>query len=1452
MNFSDETNRKQLKQNELYENWENPDIEALLDMRALRLLTKQEVIDKLTAMKIYFEKRIEVLSDSRTNIMDFINRMTEGSSIEQKLAYVMENLEEMRKKMYAEERDGSYDKYKDNFDTLLRDILGRKADLQNLALEKFIEKSPPYLDRVMKKARQNGDKDKLALLGEAKEVKRSKSKEEVKNTLVWISGDENDMSPTEYKSFDDNLQSKAESALENWLSGKIDEDDFNAKFGDLLDDARERGGEKAVLKLRLLRNKYRVRRENYELSELVQIHSIFGEEGENVKNSSGLLFSTIRYVQDGLRYGSYSKTEAASELWGGLATLTEQASSQIDFNLGNGELKHLQDFIGGLRSRFDSDDVDFEGMISECAAYRDGLPMRDERHKDARSRYEKSLAEGKADFRKAAHNGLIYGFIYKDLTEKDSAREVLTKMKGEMKDAMKIIKEDFDSGDLEKMKDASYTLDRTDEFLTVVSSVDLSTQLMSASKLELRNKEAKGAESIDHLLGAFNAFEGHEMEAEDVIAKIKQVNPEMASKIEERIAQVDDDVRFVDRESFDKFFDGKTQDDFRGLSGAFYQGTIFIVYTPGDLERGDNLKYLERTYKVLTHESIHHTMHDEVSDETGRFLNTLLYGSSTYSENGLNLARSGNTLGAQIIKQFMTDRGNEFEDFVQKRTKIKQIRKSNDKLTFNEVIRNEDVSKEILEEAMTVYLTYIAINGPQQLMRPPYLDYLRRFHETDQGKEIFSKFTPGANNEEVVSLGADTDASESGISAGKGGEASEIKQEVPPKNLEDLLKFIEAVEVGTIGQVQKLLKQLYNVEDYEGILASAKDDLEYLRSEVGKLALEEARNGEEASNATRKSIDKNIEAIKKNLEENMLAKLEDEKKLRDKEPEDELSYIERLWSSTTFVSMDDVIKVFQDGWAYLKERRELRRDRVAAAIGTSISPTERMSNYFEGLGQSVQNRDISKWKEIYTDKDPNSLNAILDRASDINQVKALFEIKADTYGDFFFRSKQTKLALGRVSGKKIDTYYQAKDIFDDLYGRGEADGLERKNSGSRKGKVSESEEMGKQHADDLEIEWMKMIAAMQADPPKWVDSAKFEGFIHYALTAGKSYLRAVIWMITKGFTLGILDYKTIVEMGGSALVKNAPHIEYLGDIIKDHDRGIPYAGGEKGQTEIEFIASLDLFDPEGQETRGSKSTQTAKQLDDWVKYEKWLLYTADRSARVQQRYGKIKSSSDGLDHDYVQDMWWEFNRGSYQSILNERTGAVQFIQDQGIANVYGQFITNSLYWTDEDLMSKYDKWFKTDRLLVEEDFDNDGSKFTLKQNQKQKATNRTTLDDDKLDEVGGAMYKNTPMKYFRNLTYFAWKESKGDMKIARDIMMAGALDLGISWVPKASIQHYYTANASNGWDYANVTAWRARIDPRTIPEAPQSHFYDYLPPGAPPGTQLSMEKDLNGYPPGFK
>lgn len=1437
MNPKDDKSR--LSPREGAENWENPDIDALLDMRSLRLLSKQEVIDKLTVMRDYLERRLQVLHGSRTNISDFINQISEGDTIEQRLDEVVANLEGLQLKMYEEESIDAEARYKDKFDELLQEILVKKAEIQRVTLERFIEQSPPYLDRVMKKAREEGEKDTVALIEEARKLKGGKDKDEVKDTLTWLSGEENDMSPVAYKIWSEELQDKAKAELESWLEGSTDDANFDAEFSELLDEARRRGGEKAVLQLRTLRNEYRVRRENYELSELAYVHNIFGEKGETIQNTSGKLFLELRNIREKVRYGEYTDSDAASELWRRLASMIESDSSNLSFHLANGELKNVQDFIGSLRDKYDSSELDFEGMIKECFSYRDGLPAREKRHKEDRDRYAELAADAKEEYSKVAHDALVYGFLYKDLTEKDDARKVLEEMDSGMATALELLREDFESGETERIRAASYTLDRVDDFLTVVAAVDLS------GATSRKPAEAKpDTATIDHLLGAFNAFEGHETPTEDALKEIENFDPELGAKIRERTEQVGGEVRFVDRQSFDKFFDGKSQDNFRGLPGAFHRGTIFLVYPLPNLDRPS----LQKLYKVLTHEAIHHTMHAEAADETGRSLNTLLYKSPTYSEEGLLLALSGNTIGAQIIRQFMTDRGDQFEDWVQRRTKVGRSRKSNGKLTFEEVVRNEDVAKEILEEAITVYLTYYALNGQQAEMRPPYLDYLRRLHETDEGKEMFRGFMPDANQADSVSLGAD-DAGESGIpsSPGGGGGAKEKQtEEVPPPDLKSLMTSIDSVLVGTIVLIKERLMELYNVEDYDGILAESTDQLNYLKSEVQKYQLEELQNQEQTEPKTRKSIQKNIENIKENLQKNMLDKLDKEKRTRDEVPEDELGYLRRMWSETTFVSLDDVLKVFKDGWAYLKERRELRRDRVAALIGEAISPTERMSDYFEGLKQSVQNRDISKWKEIYKDKDPDSLNKILDHAEDLNQVKALFEIKAETYGDFFFRSEQSKEAIRKVSGKRVDTYYQAKDIYDDLYGRGEADGLERKNASTRKGKVSESADMAKSNADDLEIEWMKMIAAVQEEPPQWVDSAKFEGFIHYALTAGKSYLRAVLWMIIKGYTLGILDYKTIVEMGGSALVKNAPHIEHLGEIIKDHEAGIPYALGTNGQTEIEYIGSLDLFDGEGHETRSPVSTQTTVQLDHWIAYERWLLGRVEKADKVQERYGKIKSSSDGLDHDYVQDMWWEFNRGAYESILNERTGSVQFIQDQGIANVYGQFITNSLYWTDEDMMDKYGRWFKTDRLFTEEGFENKDGAFVIKAGLKQKGNNKTILDDDKLEGVSGALYRGIPMKHFRNLTYYAWKNSGGDMRVARDIMMAGALEMEFPWVPEASVRRYYELNRGNGWDYANVERWRATFDPRALPDAPQSHLYEFR------GT--SMKDDLKGfgdYPPDF-
>ena len=1401
--------------------WENPDIDAVLDNRALRLLTKQEVMDQLNAIREYLRNRLAVLKDSREDISDFILQITEGSEMEKRLDDVMKSLDMLKDKMYEEEAGAAYDTYKEDFDKAVEDILGTKAEIQNLALEKFIEKQPPYLERVMKKARRKGQKDIVELVQEAKLVKEQKSLDEVRNTVTWLSGDENDMSPLEYRTWSEKLDEYAKKELEEWLMGKIDDDQLNRNYSAILDEARARGGQKAVIKLRMLRTQYRRTRESYELTQLTYIRNIFGEDG-----GEGLIQMEIRNVQEGIDSGQYTDTQAASEIWRRLATMTEHASSKADFHIRDGELKGVQDFIGELRTKFEhTREIDFAGIVTECDKFRDGLAAKEQKHEEGKARYKGLLDSSKQDLEKVTHDSLVYGFVLKDLTEKETARGVLSGMKDEMAHAMELLKGDFATGDMATMQAAAYTLARVDEFFEIAAATDVVRGNRPPKKSDIRTRKPV---SMDNLLGDINAFEGHEMDRATVVTELKVFDTELGGLIEQRIRQVGRQVRFVDREGFDNFFNGQQRDNFQGLPGAFHNGTIFIVYPLDTL----NKESVERMYKVLTHESIHYTMHEPGLESTmNSFLNTLLYKEPNYTKRGLDRALRVDTLGGHVIYQFMKDRGDEFQDWIQKRTDIRRGRVSNKKITFEDVVKNEDAAREILEEAITVYLTYYALHGKQAKMMPPYLDYLRQFHETPEGQEMFDKFLPDAKK--TVSLGADA-ADESGVPAGFG--AAEGAEETTGDDITpDLDGLISATETvgGTTLMIERLLQELYGKDDYEDILKDARGDLDEIAEELGRMREQEKETGVKIPEDTRQKIHEELKRLDDELKEQLLGKLQKEQTKRDENPEEEWSYLERLWNETTFVAVDDVLKIFKDGWAYLSERRELRRDRVSSLIGESVATTERMKSYFSGLQQSVQNRDVSKWKEIYTDKDPNTLNQILDKAEDINQVKAIFEMKAETYGDFFFRNKQTLGALERISGKKVETYFQAKAVYDKIYGIGEADGLERKNDSTRRSKVSEAEEMGKAHADNLGVEWMQMIGALQRN--EWVDAARFEGFINYAIKNGKSYLRQVLWVIAKGFQLGILDHRTLVQMGGSEMIVNSPHIEYIGKMAELHEAGIPYKNTK--MTELEYIATLDLYDESGGKTDVRKQPPpTGKQVGDWIKYEKWLLYKVDKDEELRMRHGKIKSKLDQVDHDYVQDYWWEFDRSSYESIFSERSGSVQFIQDQGLANVYAQFVTNSLYWTDGDLESKYGKWFKTDRLLTEENYDNDGNAFQVKSGEKQRLDNKTVLTESKLNRTG-ALYQGVPMRCFRNLTYYAYRESGGNMQGARDIMMAGAMDLGIKWVPEPTIREFYR---QKGWDYTRVERLRGRINVRALPEAPKSHRIMHG------GT--SMENELGNYP----
>ena len=113
-------------------------------------------------------------------------------------------------------------------------------------------------------------------------------------------------------------------------------------------------------------------------------------------------------------------------------------------------------------------------MIGECSAYRDDLPDRGKRHKDNKKGYEDSSATAKKEYERVAHDALVHGFLYKDLTEKDSARKTLADMQSQFGDAFELIKKDFESADMDTVKATAYTMDRIDDFFTVTAAVDLS------------------------------------------------------------------------------------------------------------------------------------------------------------------------------------------------------------------------------------------------------------------------------------------------------------------------------------------------------------------------------------------------------------------------------------------------------------------------------------------------------------------------------------------------------------------------------------------------------------------------------------------------------------------------------------------------------------------------------------------------------------------------------------------------------------------------------------------------------------------------------------------------------------------------------------------------------------------------------------------------------------------
>lgn len=1033
-------------------------------------------------------------------------------------------------------------------------------------------------------------------------------------------------------------------------------------------------------------------------------------------------------------------------------------------------------------------------------------------------------------------------FAIKHLTEKSEAIKTTDEIEREFEQFYADQKGQLESGSID----------------LVENGLKVGAMTQALNGIDIDKPKQRKPENLDSLLAGFSIFSKKAIPKERVENALTKKSPELTEKIM-KIARKNNSLYFVSRQDFDSFFNGQTVfagkkvDNLKGGKGAFFNGSMIIVFDEENLDGSELLK-------VMTHESIHGAMHKE-EFITKNLLSIMLYGDLEKSQAGMDSALAGNTLGAKVIQEFLRDKGSDFSDWASKRVKAGKYTEYD----FRLVLQDEALAGEVLEEAITMYLTSFALNGSNgEYSNPPYFYILHQFHQTDNGKDFFDSFLADIGSEAVedtVILGFDSETKEK--------EDEDLNDS--HLSTDSLTQQVESIRKLAITAREKMVK-LYNVQDFRLIFTDIENDMMHYEKQIRDMVQYENEEVDIIPIGTLQQFSNELKAYEKRIKEEILDKLNaEETKINALDAiNDGLSPLHRIYKNTSLVSYDDIIKVFQDVWAYLKERKELRRDRISAQVATEVATTDRMKSYFDGIQQAVQNRDMGKWKEIYTNKDPSSIDGYLKASKDPNQFKALCEIKASTVGDFSFRNPDVLEGIRRISGKDIKNHYQAKIVWDSMFGTGDAAGLERSNKGTRSSKVSEGEAFGVQHADRLGKEWMGMITTLQSG--NWIDKPRFEGYLRYALKAGKSYTKQVYWVMAKAYMLGILDHTDVIDMAGTLMVQ-VPQLEHFNTMLANHEAGVKYEEGcdydsdgneipgtRRMMTEIEWIASFQLFDKDGSKSLDGKYGDNAevrgRRQDQWRLYDKWLITKVNKRKNVKERMTKIVRAFDNVDHDYAQDIWWEMSESDFASIFKERAGVAAMLTDSGIANIYGQFLVDCLYWDNTELNAKYKLWFATDRMLNEDHFQReDNGEFKMIQGRRQKDGTKVIIDEEKLSTKSAPMFaQGFTMGQFRNLGYQAYKFGMkySSLDYSRAYMLAAVCKLKLGWVEANVVRRELSEkgwmqclsvfndlmnnNNSFGVDYAN------------LPTPPISHQATYTRGGIPSSMKADLGSVGVGYP----
>lgn len=400
----------------------------------------------------------------------------------------------------------------------------------------------------------------------------------------------------------------------------------------------------------------------------------------------------------------------------------------------------------------------------------------------------------------------------------------------------------------------------------------------------------------------------------------------------------------------------------------------------------------------------------------------------------------------------------------------------------------------------------------------------------------------------------------------------------------------------------------------------------------------------------------------------------------------------QLWNQSHFLSLGDAWEMGKEIVDYVKRYLErLQKGRIGA-VGHAIFPG-RLGGEFKSLAQQAENESVQRYMQAFEQYGYGDLYERLRNTNDKDELKALLQAMS-AKGWIIWDDPVLLAAISRI-GRPIDSSLQIttfdeenlKEILDAFWGDSTYVDLKHKNESSYNSiKNSEKEGAAAFESDPngktLKVRLQNLLH--QHLNGEWVDRARFEAYLEFAIGGGKLSFADKVYFLIMGVGAEapadsefpgrtLLDMSRIGALAASSsILAKYPIMEYFaagkaptfdasGNIITD----------ENGDPVLEKISksSFKNFVHHYVEKETGKSiySMEAYELNPTQGISNLTERTIMRDPAVRKRLSKASGDVSNWDHDDMQEFGAQLDEDKVKQLVYSAGGA-QRATPEGIKN----------------------------------------------------------------------------------------------------------------------------------------------------------------------------------------